>query len=573
MVKLNILFVEDLPSDVEIAAREIRKEKIHFEFVVVDTPDAFHKALKEFGPDLIISDYAMPVFDGMTALKITRSQPRYIPFIMLTGSMNEETAVACLKAGADDYVLKEKIKRLPFAVREVLEKREKEVERELVLLQLKTTEENLREIVENSRDVHYKQDVQSGELLFMSPSCYPVLGYTPEELQAMTYDESTRLFHPEDLPSVRRFRDDLMEACQADRPKLEREFRMRAKNGEARWIHGYYTVKTDETGNPRWALGVLQDITKQKETAQKLTESNRQKELILNSTAEMFACYDLDLKVIWANHASAASIGKSPEDLTGLHCYEIWQQRDEPCENCLVLKAYLTKEPQFGEQQTPDGRYWLLRGYPVFNDRGEIEALIELGMDITGQKKAEQKFETYVTNSPTAVFLCNTNGDYTFVNPAACKLLGYSEDELLQLNISQIAHPDNLNDNLDTFPRLLQGERVHQEISMLTKRGEKIFVILDAVMLNEQTIIGFCTETTERKKAEEALAISEATYRNLFQNAQVGLFRTTISDGKMLEGNDQIARMFGYGSREEFVTEYIPSMNYVDPGVREKCWN
>ena len=570
MVNLNILFVEDLPADVEIAVREIRKEKINFEFAVVDTPDAFYKALKEFGPDLIISDYAMPVFDGMTALKITRSQPRYIPFIMLTGSMNEETAVACLKAGADDYVLKEKIKRLPFAVREVLEKREKEVERELVLLQLKTTEESLREIVENSKDVHYKQDVHSGELLFMSPSCYPVLGYTPEELQAMTYDESTRLFHPEDLPWVQRFRDDLMDVCQADKPKLEREFRMQAKNGEARWIHGYYTVKNDETGSPRWVLGVLQDITKQKETAQKLTESNRQKELILNSTAEVFAYYDLDLKVVWANHASAASVGKSPEELTGLHCYEIWQQRDKPCENCLVLKAYRTKEPQFGEQQTPDGRYWLLRGYPVFNDRGEIEALIELGMDITGQKKAEQKFETYVTNSPTAVFLCNTNGDYTFVNPAACKLLGYSEDELLQLNISQIAHPDNLNANLDTFPRLLQGERVHQEISMLTKRGEKIFVILDAVMLNEQTIIGFCTETTERKKAEEALAISEETYRNLFQNAQVGLFRTSISNGTMLDGNDQIARMFGYGSREEFVAEYIPSMNYVDPGVREK---
>lgn len=122
MQKIKILFVEDLAADVEIAVREIRKENIRFDFQVVDSPDTFREALIEFDPDLIISDYAMPVFDGMSALNITRSQPRYIPFIMFTGSMNEETAVACLKAGADDYVLKEKIKRLPFAVLEVMEK-------------------------------------------------------------------------------------------------------------------------------------------------------------------------------------------------------------------------------------------------------------------------------------------------------------------------------------------------------------------------------------------------------------------------------------------------------------------
>lgn len=570
MIKLKILFVEDLPADVEIAVREIRNEKISFDFEVVDTADAFRKALKEFDPDLIISDYSMPVFDGMTALNITRSQAHYIPFIMLTGSMNEETAVACLKAGADDYVLKEKIKRLPFAVKEVLERRRVEAERENAFQQLTESEEKIREIIENSRDIHYKQHLHTRELMYISPSCSTIFGYTPEEMKTIAESGSIHMFHPEDIPLIQHFRTELTDSYHAGIPKIEREFRILKKNGEIRWIHGHYTVKPDLTGAPLYVIGVLQDITDEKEIAQKLEESNRQKELILNSTAEMFAYYDLDLKVIWANQASAESVGKSPDELVGKYCYEIWQQRDKPCENCLVLKALHTREPQVGEQQTPDGRYWLLRGYPVLDDQGNVEALVELGMDITGQKRAEQKFETYVTSSPTAVFTCNTLGDYTFANPAACKLLGYPHEELLGMNINQIAHPDNFQDNLDTFPRLLQGERVHQEISMQSKSGEKIFAILDAVMLDNETIIGFCTETTERRKAEEALVTSEKTYRNLFQNAQVGLFRTRITDGKILEGNDQIATMFGYCSREEFIREYTTSGNYVDQGTRER---
>ncbi len=71
-------------------------------------------------------------------------------------------------------------------------------------------------------------------------------------------------------------------------------------------------------------------------------------------------------------------------------------------------------------------------------------------------------------------------------------------------------------------------------------------------------------------KVQEALKASEETYRNLFQNAQVGLFRTRITDGKILESNEQLARMFGYDSREEFIAEYVTSQNYVDPGTRER---
>jgi CheY-like chemotaxis protein len=75
---LRILFVEDLKTDVELAQRGIRKGGIEFESMVVDTENAFKKALKEYHPDIIVSDYSMPAFDGMSALKITRELSRFI---------------------------------------------------------------------------------------------------------------------------------------------------------------------------------------------------------------------------------------------------------------------------------------------------------------------------------------------------------------------------------------------------------------------------------------------------------------------------------------------------------------
>ena len=118
---LRILFVEDVPSDFELAERELKNAKIQFTSLRVETRDAFLNALKEFKPDLIISDYALPEFDGMQALNLAQEFSPLVPFIVMTGSMNEVTAVACMKAGATDYVIKELRKRLPFSVKEALE--------------------------------------------------------------------------------------------------------------------------------------------------------------------------------------------------------------------------------------------------------------------------------------------------------------------------------------------------------------------------------------------------------------------------------------------------------------------
>jgi signal transduction histidine kinase len=138
---LRILFVEDLASDVDLAVLELRKEKLKFEYTTVCTRVDLIKALKNFKPGLIISDYMMPSFNGLQALKEVKKFNPEIPFILCTGSVNEETAVECIKSGADDYVIKEHMTRLPFAVKEVLKQCRIQSEKRASELLLKESEE------------------------------------------------------------------------------------------------------------------------------------------------------------------------------------------------------------------------------------------------------------------------------------------------------------------------------------------------------------------------------------------------------------------------------------------------
>src|SRR5688572_27435807 len=118
---LRILILEDAPADAELSQRELRRAGLQFEALRVDTRAAFERALREFGPDLVLSDFSMPTaFDGLTALGLTRERSPDLPFIFVSGTIGEDRAVEAMKRGATDYVLKDRPQRLPFAVASAL---------------------------------------------------------------------------------------------------------------------------------------------------------------------------------------------------------------------------------------------------------------------------------------------------------------------------------------------------------------------------------------------------------------------------------------------------------------------
>ena len=127
--ELRILMLEDTSTDAELIERALRKDNISFISKRVETKEDFISGLRDFAPDLILSDFRLPTFDGLEALSITTKEFPDVPFILVTGALGEERAVEVLKSGASDYVLKDKLSRLPHsvlrAVREAEEKRER----------------------------------------------------------------------------------------------------------------------------------------------------------------------------------------------------------------------------------------------------------------------------------------------------------------------------------------------------------------------------------------------------------------------------------------------------------------
>lgn len=146
--KVRVLIVEDVPTDAELMEYELTSSGLILSAERVETRAAFIEALSTFSPDVILSDYALPAFDGITALKIRLERTPDTPFIFVTGALGEEIAIDLLKQGATDYVLKSRLSRLPVAVNRALKEVEERKERERTRAELQRAE---IERIENER--------------------------------------------------------------------------------------------------------------------------------------------------------------------------------------------------------------------------------------------------------------------------------------------------------------------------------------------------------------------------------------------------------------------------------------
>jgi len=177
---IRILMAEDMVFDADLAQREIRKVLQSCAFLRVETREDFIEAVHSFQPDLIITDYRMPRFDGMAALNLSIELVPFTPVIVLTGAINEDTAVECMKAGATDYVIKEHIKRLGQAVVHALEEKQIRLQRRQAEESLREREVLYRTLVETLPDAVIVTNAQ-GEITYVSPMTLTFFGYDHED--------------------------------------------------------------------------------------------------------------------------------------------------------------------------------------------------------------------------------------------------------------------------------------------------------------------------------------------------------------------------------------------------------
>ena len=157
---LRFLILEDSELDVELLKIALRTDEFKFEYKVVSNRKDFEINLSLYDPDVILSDFSLPQFNGLEALKLVKDKNLDRPFIIVTGAIDEETAVACIKSGADDYLLKDRLTRLPSAILYSIEQWKITIEKENTRIELEESRFRLRELfkrIEHIRDDEKKR--------------------------------------------------------------------------------------------------------------------------------------------------------------------------------------------------------------------------------------------------------------------------------------------------------------------------------------------------------------------------------------------------------------------------------
>ncbi|MDB6130796.1 MAG: hypothetical protein JWM04_1903 [Verrucomicrobiales bacterium] len=251
---LRVLIVEDRAVDAEIIVRELRRAGFEPEWQRVDTEPAFLAQLHS-GLDLVVSDYEMPRFSGVRALELLNQSGLDVPFIIVSGTIGEHTAVAAMKQGAADYLLKDRLARLGLAVNQVLEQSRSRRERKVAAAALCESEARFRQVVENINEVFWMTDVGKNQMLYISPAYEKIWGRTCESLFQSSRNWVDAIY-PDD-------REKVVAAMLTKqiRGAYDETYRIMRSDGSIRWIHDKAFPIRDQTGQVYRVVGIAEDVT------------------------------------------------------------------------------------------------------------------------------------------------------------------------------------------------------------------------------------------------------------------------------------------------------------------------
>jgi len=252
---IRVLLNEDVVDDAELELRELKRAGLRVAHRIVDTEKAFTEALRGFVPDVILSDFSMPRFDGMMALAIARELSPDTPFIFVSGTVGEEYAIRALKSGATDYVLKNNLMRLPAAVERAAAEANERRERRRTEAELEVAQARLTSIFNSLPDVLWSVDPHSDRIIYVSPAVKEVFGRPPEE--CLTQQELwPGVVHPEDRDKALAAWNDVRRGAPFDI-----EYRTVRPDGTVRWINDRARQIRGENGAVLRIDGVARDIT------------------------------------------------------------------------------------------------------------------------------------------------------------------------------------------------------------------------------------------------------------------------------------------------------------------------
>ncbi|HEY2583091.1 MAG TPA: PAS domain S-box protein [Mucilaginibacter sp.] len=525
----KILHVEDIQSDAELVDRTLKKSGIAFNKIIVDTKDEYAKKLVDFQPDIILSDHSLPSFNSLEALKILKSSGKNIPFILITATVSEEFAVTVMKEGASDYILKDRLQRLPSAVTNAIQKHQLDNERDTYLNKIVASEAlfTKAELIAEFGTWRFNIGTQK---VNWSSGTYPLLGYKHREVEPTIDNFLKHVFH-EDLPRV----ENIFKGAANKLPYTEVDFRIKNKDRSTRYIHSQFEIELNEEGKPGNIIGFNQDVTASKlaeieiqKNIEELKAAAERQSAILNALPANMVLLNEAGKIVAVNESwrkftleNNLGVPKYGIDCSYIAISEKATGVDKVAGTKIAkgIKAVIAGvEREFSTEYSyysKKKKVWFQIIVVPLTDKTKKGAVV-LHIDITDRKKAEElmqqseaNLQTIFENTDVAYVLCNADQKIVSFNSKADELSILQFNKKLKVGNSAFGYfPKHKIPNLkEAIQKVANNEMVSYETSYAVKDGTvKWYEVRWVGVANEKKEhIGFILafkDNTERKIAE-----------------------------------------------------------------------
>ena len=440
---------------------------------------------------------------------------------------------------------------------------------------LTQSEERFRNVLDNTLDMVYRMDLQTGRYDYISPSSKKMLGYTPEEFTALGIEKAAPLVHPDDVDKLMENVIKLITSPEQKDTASTVEYRLKHRELGYRWMSDNRSVVYDEMNVPVAVVGNLRDITEQKIVEEALQQREQDYSVLVESIYDGIVVVDAEtLNIVFGNRRASKMFGFDPilKDGVGINLLEFVHPEDRG----IAIKGFADDLYQAERRKryevrakTNDGReIWVSALATRIEFQGRLAVLLSL-IDLTERKQmeeemreSEEKFRNVLDSSLDMVYRLNLDtGMYDYLSPSSKKLLGYSPEEFIALgpeHAASLIHPDDADRLSENIVKLMASTKKDERASIIEyqikhKELGYRWVADNISIIHEDAdkpilVVGNLRDITERKRAEEVLRESEEKFRRLVEEMNDGY--CVLQGSRVVFANARCAEMFGYTSEE-----------------------
>jgi len=506
---ISILYVDD-DTDYHIIVSKFFEREADLSATFCSTAHAALDLLEHESFDVIVSDYLMPVMDGISLLKEVRKRHARLPFILFTGRGREEVVIQAINNGADYYLQKggDFVSQFTDLIHKIRSLYEKNAIENLA----RENERRFRKTLDRIHMVAFHLD-ENGTVQYCNDYLLSLTGWTRDEFLHKDF------FEVAVPPELREKKKRLYkEAVSKESISQHEEMKILLRSGEIRDLDIINTDLRDEKGRFLGYMCIGEDVTEKKRVRNEALSWKRRYEKLTAKTGQIAYEYDIDNDILLLDESASHVIGYTPDELK--NGKELWLNIIHPDDYENVFDTFLwavTESEEFDLSyriRHKNGSYiWIqIRGFfdPAPDSRSKIIGIIT---DITREKeaeiallKSEEKFKLYLEKSPHLVFILDRDGFISYTNPAGEQLTGYTSAEITQMNIFDFILPEDLAETQVTFHNLLERGYAHKKLTLVGKNQKCMCVDADAILLEGGEILGFCQDITENVVNEKKIA-------------------------------------------------------------------